>query len=133
MQIDGRGRILAPADGQITLPVIVLAPGVAVPPMGGPGAQVDAVYAPGLAAAAAVTRTLAPRITGITIAGDATVTIGLSGGASAIIGAAVDLGEKMQAIETILDHVAIGKGVIDVTVPAAPAVSGAPASGGTGA
>jgi cell division protein FtsQ len=126
MQVDARGRVLGPADGQVILPVVALAPGISANPIGSPGSQIDAVYAPGIATAAAFTPSLAPRVTGITVASDATVAVGLVTKGSVSLGSAVDLGEKIADIVALLDHGAVGAGTVDLTVPAAPVVTGGP-------
>jgi cell division protein FtsQ len=129
MQVDSNGRVLGPVDGRITLPVVALGPlqpGVVPGPVGAPGTQIDAIYAPGIAAAAALPPALLPQVTGIVVAADATVTVGLVGRGSAFLGPAVLLGAKISAVAALLDHGAVGSGTVDVTVPDAPVVRGGP-------
>ncbi|MHB8465247.1 MAG: cell division protein FtsQ/DivIB [Acidimicrobiales bacterium] len=134
--VDVTGRVLAPAGG-INLPVVVAdgdpalggMPGGAVAhPVtagapGPPGSAVDAIYRPGLAVAAALPATLLARLAKIVVSADATVRLGLGGGGAVILGGIDGLGDKLLAVETVLDRDPVGSGTIDVTVPSAPVVA----------
>jgi cell division protein FtsQ len=124
VQVDAGGRVLAPVDGLVSLPVVALAAGVSGAAPGAPSTQIDAVYAPGIATAAALPASLVSRVIGIFVAGDGTVTLGLIGHGSAQLGSATSLGQKLSDVVALLDHGAIGAGTADVTVPAAPVVAG---------
>ena len=138
VMVDAEGRVLGPPAGGLVLPAIVAdgdpalggMPGgpaahpVTAHPPGVPGTEVDPLYAPGLAVAAALTPTLLPRLTKIVVSGDGTVRLGLLGGGAALLGPADGVGEKLVAVETLLDHTKVGSGTIDLTVPSAPVVTG---------
>ncbi len=138
VMVDASGRIVSLAGG-INLPVVITdgdpalggMPGgpppaqlLTVPAPGPPGSQIDAAYAPGIAVASDLTPTLLARLTKIVVSADGTVRLGLIGGASALLGTADDVGDKLTAVETLLDRTTVGRGRIDVTVPSAPVVSG---------
>jgi hypothetical protein len=116
---DGDPALGGMPGGPAANPVTAAAPGA-------PGSWTDPVYRPGLIVASALTPTLLPRLTKIVVSGDGTVRLGLAGGGAVILGGADGVGDKLLAVETLLDRAPIGAGTIDVTVPSAPVVSGGP-------
>ena len=120
---------VAAADGTGPTPVTVPAPPPKLPPgptPPAPGATVAPTFRPGLQVAGAMTAGLSPRILAVVVTAAGTVDLKLFGGAWALLGTPDQLGEKLQAVQTLLDSAKVGKGVINVTVASAPVVTGAP-------
>ena len=128
---------LAPTPG----PTAAITP----PPLGPPGSTVDPAYAPALLVASALPPGLVARVVGVAASRDGTVTVHLAGGPTAVLGSPGDaLAEKLQAVQTMLEHIKIPIGntspaasgaaplIIDVTVPSAPVLVGGPATAGVG-
>jgi cell division protein FtsQ len=118
--VDVTGRVLGPSSPALPLPTLIIeppAPPLALPPAGG---TAPAAYRPGLAVAAALPPALVPRVTAVAVEPDGSVDLHLTGGASAVLGDASQLPQKLAAVLTLAARVDIGAGVINVTVPGAP-------------
>jgi len=130
--VDASGRVLAQAPLGAPLPEVELeaAPGtsgsVGGPAPGLPGSDVAPGYLPGLAAAATMPPALVPRILAIVVGTDGTLTLRLSGGASAVLGDSTQLAQKLIAVLTLVERVRIGTKTIDATVPALPVLRSGP-------
>ncbi len=124
--LDGTGRTLAVGatrpTGLVQL-VVGLRAGPLAPPVVGR-------FLPALAAAGLeVCRTLPPafsaQVVSVTVARDGTVSLALTSGITVLVGTGADLTAKYEDVAAIIAHASL-KGIrtIDVTVPAAPTVSG---------
>lgn len=117
--VDETGRVLA---DQATRPAGLVALDVVVAP-GRPGTDLAAADNAGVSVAASLPALLASRVTAIEVAPATGVTLGISGGLSAIIGAPQDLSAKYEALASVLAGAPLSSGdVINVSVPDEPAV-----------
>ena len=113
------GRVLA---DQATRPAGMLALTVPVAP-GAPGSDLPAADQPGVEIASSLPAVLVARVRSVdVVAGDA-VSLGLTGGLSAVIGAPVDLQAKYEALASVVAGAPVQSGdVVDVSVPDEPTV-----------
>lgn len=124
--VDATGRVLGPAPAAAGVPPIAVdggSPPVPAPLAPPAGADVAAVYAPGLAVAAALPTALIPSIIRIIVVPGRSVGLQLTGGASARLGDTSDLPSKLTAVLTLVERVRIGSSTIDATVPSAPVLT----------
>jgi hypothetical protein len=126
--VDGSGRVLGPAPVGAVLPAIELgvAPGAtpgSAPAAGAPGSGVTAAYRPGLRVAAALPAALVPRVVAVVVGADGALGLRLSGGSTAILGDATDLGAKLEAVLTMVTRVQVRTATIDASVPTAPVLT----------
>jgi cell division protein FtsQ len=115
--VDRAGRVLAwesvAPPGLVSLDVQVA--------VGRPGSTLPSVAGPGLRVAAALPAALASRVTAVAVDRRGNVTLSLSGGLIATLGATVDLPAKFESLASVVEGAhPTGPGVIDVSVPEEP-------------
>ncbi|HEY5025840.1 MAG TPA: FtsQ-type POTRA domain-containing protein [Acidimicrobiales bacterium] len=120
--IDVSGRVLAweaSAPPGLVL-VVPVTPGL-------PGTVLARPARPALEVASAMAPSLAARVVSVTANAEGTVSLGLGGGVSAVLGTTAGLEAKLTALASVLAgaHVS-GPAVIDVTVPDEPTVGPPP-------
>jgi cell division protein FtsQ len=117
--VDGTGRVLA---DQASRPAGLLALSVPVVP-GPPGSVIAPGDQPAVEIASTMPAVLAERVRSIDVAPDGDVTLGITGGLTAVIGSPTELGAKYEALASVLAGAPVVSGdVIDVSVPDEPAV-----------
>jgi cell division protein FtsQ len=117
--VDGTGRVLT---YQIDKPSGLLPMQVVVDP-GRPGTYLPTADQAGVSVAATLPSVLVRRVQSIQVTPGTGVTLGISGGFSAIVGGAEDLTAKFEALASVLAGATLQNGdVINVTVPDEPAV-----------
>jgi cell division protein FtsQ len=128
--VDGTGRVLA---DQATRPAGLPALSVPVAP-GAPGSALPPGDQPAVEIASSMPPLLAERVRSVEVAVDGDVTLGMTGGFTAVIGSPTELEAKYEALASVLAGAPLLEGdVIDVSVPDEPAVgpAGASESGGS--
>ena len=121
--VDRQGRVLEtgpapPADHPLLL---------GLPPAGRPGSRLQGRTAELLAVAAAIPPPVVPRVAGLAAADGGQVELRLRPSGVVRLGVPDQLGEKMLAVQTVLAQVDLaGLAVLDVRVPASPAITRAP-------
>ncbi len=111
--VDATGRVLSWHVSGMVLPVLTSS---ATP--GRPGTVLSASAGPGLAAARHVPPVLAGRIVAVHVGPGRTVTLDLGAGVVVVLGRAVDLTAKFEALASLLAGAPpAGPATIDVTVP----------------
>jgi cell division protein FtsQ len=124
--VDATGRVLA---DQATPPKGLPEMQVVVEP-GRPATNLSAPDLAGVMVAASLPSVLTRRVQSIQVTPGTGVTLGISGGFSAIIGAAQDLPAKYEALASVLADAPLLSGdVINVSVPGEPAVGPGNSSG----
>jgi cell division protein FtsQ len=117
--VDATGRVLADLA---TRPTGLVAMQVVVEPSG-PRTNLPAPDQAGVLVAASLPSVLVLRVQSVQVTPGTGVTLGISGGLSAIIGAADDLPAKYEALASVLADAPLHSGdVINVSVPDEPAV-----------
>jgi cell division protein FtsQ len=124
--VDASGRVLADTGAR---PAGLLTLDVPAAP-GSPGTALAAADEPGVAVAASLPATLARRVAVIDVDAQSGVTLGISGGLEAVIGAPDELRAKYIALASVLAGAPLQGGEeIDVSVPQEPAVGPASVRG----
>jgi cell division protein FtsQ len=124
--VDATGRVLA---DEPTRPKGLIVMQVVVEP-GGPATSLPAPDQAGVLVAASLPSVLSRRVQSIQVTPGTGVTLGISGGLSAIIGPADDLPAKYEALASVLADAPLQSGdVINVSVPEEPAVGPGNTSG----
>ncbi len=119
MLVDASGRVLSVAPSFAALVPVGADRGTTPPPVPRPGGEVAAVYQPGLMVATAIPPALRPAVGAVLVGAGGVVRLTLTSGASALLGDTTALGQKLEAVLTVVDRVRIGHGTIDARVPAA--------------
>jgi cell division protein FtsQ len=117
--VDASGRVLGPVSDAPAGTTVLQVP---VTP-GAPGSVLGAGARPGLAVLGRLPSSLRAQVARVEVAGDGVVTLALTDHVGVTLGRAVELPAKFEALVSVLADVAPrAPDVIDVTVPAAPAV-----------
>ncbi|HVC70781.1 MAG TPA: FtsQ-type POTRA domain-containing protein [Acidimicrobiales bacterium] len=117
--VDASGRVL---DDVTDAPVGTMVLDVPVTP-GRPGTVLGAAARPGLAVVARLPASLRSQVSRVGVALDGVVSLTLTDNVGVVLGRAVELPAKFEALVSVLtDVVPRAPDVIDVTVPGAPAV-----------
>ena len=124
--VDTSGHVLE----RTAAPPPDLVPVVDVSPVGAPGTIVWQSVRPSLRVAAALPRSLVPKVAGVGPGPDGEVQLHLKPAGVARLGPPVELGAKLSSLAVVLDHVPLtsagGAAVIDVRVPTAPVITRTP-------
>jgi cell division protein FtsQ len=123
MLVDASGRVLSVAPSFAALVPVGADRGTTPPPVPRPGGEVAAVYRPGLMVATAIPPALRPAVGAVLGGAGGVVRLTLTEGASALLGDTTALGQKLEAVLTVVDRVRIGHGTIDARVPSAPVLT----------
>ena len=117
--VDSSGRVLEDSGARPAGVVELRLPAAAV----APGSYLSAEDRPGVEVAASLPSHIASRVEWISVSLTGDVEMGMSGGISVVMGPAVDLQSKNEALSSVLGGATLERGdVIDVTVPQEPTV-----------
>jgi len=121
--LDGNGRTLAVTPARPVLPQLIVRTVKGPVPPAPVGATVAPAAAPGLQVARTLPPAFAGQVLAITVAPDATVSLGLTSGLVVLLGTTTNLRAKYEDVAAIIAHASLrGAHTIDVTVPQSPTV-----------
>jgi POTRA domain, FtsQ-type len=125
--VDPTGRVLQDLPSKPAGTVELKVPAAAA----APGSYLSALDQPGVEVAASLPSSIGSRVEWISVSRTGEVELGMRGGISVVMGPAVDLSSKYEALASVLAGAALGRGdVIDVTVPQEPTVQASTAGRG---
>ncbi len=117
--IDVTGRVLA---YQASRPAGMLALSVPLPP-GAPASDLPPIDEAGVQIAASMPPLLAERVRSVVVSEGDLVTLGLTGGVTALVGTPTGLQAKYEALASVVAAAPLANGdVVDVSVPTEPTV-----------